>query len=177
MSQSYFRYLLVPVMVAIPLSAWSLDERLRFRATLSGAQEVTTSTLGVSTTTTGIARVEFDKALSKATIRVSLSNGRQIVAASLRCAPAGVATPTIAVTLFSDADGRDVNGDLPLLKNPWGNEDISDVGDDPACGVPLNNIASLAFAMKAGRVYVHVADETHRSGLIRGQLLEPPSKK
>ncbi len=177
MRKFQLRFLSIPLMMTIPCSAWSLDDRLKFRATLSGAQEVAASTLGVITNTTGTARVEFDKALSKATIHVTIDNGRQIIAASLRCAPAGVNTGTIAVTLFSDPDGRDVNGDLPLLKNPWGNEDVANASGDPACGVPLNNIASLAFAMKAGLIYVHVADETHHAGLIRGQLFEPPIKK
>ncbi|PTN11814.1 CHRD domain-containing protein [Nitrosomonas aestuarii] len=41
-----------------------------------------------------------------------------------------------------------------------------------ACGVPLNNIASLAFAMRAGKIYANVHSTAFPAGVIRGQLLE-----
>ena len=40
-----------------------------------------------------------------------------------------------------------------------------------ACGVPLNNIASLAFAMRTGKVYANVHSTAFPAGVSRGQLL------
>jgi hypothetical protein len=41
-----------------------------------------------------------------------------------------------------------------------------------ACGVPVNNVASLAFAMRAGKIYANVHSAAFPAGVIRGQLLE-----
>ena len=43
--------------------------------------------------------------------------------------------------------------------------------DIEACGVPLNNIASLAFAMRAGKIYANVHSAAFPAGVMRGQLL------
>jgi hypothetical protein len=77
----------------------------------------------------------------------------------------------IAVTLFDiPPPGQAVDGELVQLTVE--NDDITDVSEDPACGVPINNIAALAFAMRAGKVYVNVHSTAFPAGVIRGQFLE-----
>ncbi|GJL76582.1 CHRD domain-containing protein [Nitrosomonas sp.] len=143
---------------------------LKFEADLSGAQEVTSPAGGVVTDTTGAITVEFDKALTKVQFRIAVRNGTGITQAHFHCAPAGVNGPVVAF-LFGPVDPPvDVsNGALEVTLD---NSDIIPPETMDACDVPLNNIASLAFAMRAGKIYANVHSATFPAGVIRGQLLE-----
>jgi hypothetical protein len=78
------------------------------------------------------------------------------------------------VPLFDNPAGQDVDGELDL-----GNQAIvenADIDppqppDDTVCGAPLNNIASLAFAILSGRIYANVHSTANPAGVVRGQLL------
>jgi hypothetical protein len=172
MKKSYVNYLIIAVCFSIFSTAWGQEPtpRLRFRTNLTGAQEVTDPPGGVTTDTRGRAEVNFNRGLSRATVEVIVNGGAGIILAHLHCASAGVNGP-IAVTLFDiPPPGQDINGELVQLTVE--NDDITDVSEDPACGVPLNNIAALAFAMSDGKIYVNVHSTAFPDGVVRGQLLE-----
>jgi hypothetical protein len=174
MKRSYINYVLIAALFSIFSTASGLEStpRLRFRASLSGAQEVTVPPGGVATNTEGSVRVNFDRKLSRATIRVVVRRGVGITAAHLHCAPAGV-NGAIVVPLFNNPAGQDVDGELNLGDQAIvENADITPPPEgDRACGVPLNNIASLAFAILSGRVYANVHSTANPAGVARGQLL------
>ena len=117
-------------------------------------------------------RVEFDKKLSKATIKVVVRQGVGITVAHIHCAIAGV-NGAIVVPLFSNPAGQDIDGELDLGdKAIVENADITPPPEgDTACGTPLNNIASLAFAILTGRIYANVHNTANPDGVARGQLL------
>ena len=155
------------------LSATVAAKELKFEADLSGAQEVTTPAGGVVTDTTGTIEVEFDKALTSAQFRLAVSNGTGTIQAHLHCASAGENGPVVSF-LFGpveppvDVSDGSVDGTLT-------NSDIIPPDTPEAietCGVPLNNIASLAFAMRAGKIYANVHSSDFLAGVVRGQLLE-----
>ncbi len=152
--------------------AHAADE-LKFGADLSGAQEVTTPAGGVDTETTSTIEIEFDKALTQAQFRLTVRNGVGIIQVHLHCASAGVNGPVVAF-LFGPVDPPvDVNEET--VEGALVNSDIISP-DTPetmeACGVPLNNIASLAFAMRSGKIYANVHSSAFTAGVNRGQLLE-----
>jgi CHRD domain len=174
MKKSYINYVLIVALFSIFSTASGQEEasKLKFRTSLSGAQEVTDPAGGVTTETGGSVRVVFDKELSKATIQVVVREGVGITAAHLHCAPAGV-NGAIVVPLFNNPAGQDVDGELDLGEQAIvENADITPPPEgDTACGVPLNNIASLAFAILTGRVYANVHSVANPDGVVRGQLL------
>jgi hypothetical protein len=174
MKRSYINYVLIAALFSIFSTASGQEPtpKFKFRTSLSGAQEVTDPPGGVTTDTGGNVQVNFDRKLSKATIRVVVRRGVGITAAHLHCAIPGV-NGAIVVPLFNNPAGQDVDGELDL-----GDQAIVENADiiplpagDPACGAPLNNIASLAFAILTGRVYANVHSTANPNGVARGQLL------
>jgi CHRD domain len=175
MKRSYINYVLIAALFSIfsMASGQESTPKLRFRTNLSGAQEITDPPGGIITTTNGNARVEFNRALSRANYEVTVRSGIGITLAHLHCASAGVNGP-IVVTLFSNPSGQNIEGQL--VTGTIENADIKDVSDDRACGVQVNNIAALAFAIRAGKVYVNVHNLANPDGVVRGQLLELKEK-
>jgi hypothetical protein len=174
MKRSYINYVLIAALFSIFSTASGQEStpRFRFRTSLSGAQEVTDPPGGVTTDTGGSVRVAFNRQLSRATIRVVVRRGVGITAAHLHCALPGV-NGAIVVPLFDNPAGQDVDGELNLGDQAIvENADITPPPEgDTACGVPLNNIASLAFAMATGRIYANVHSTANPEGVARGQLL------
>jgi hypothetical protein len=170
MKRSYINYVLIAALFSIFSTALGQEStpKFKFRTSLSGAQEVTDPPGGVTTDTRGSVRVAFDRKLSKATIEVVVRRGVGITAAHLHCALPGV-NGAIVVPLFNNPAGQD--GTLALAAIV-GNADITPPPEgDTVCGVPLNNIASLAFAMITGRIYANVHSTANPAGVARGQLL------
>lgn len=174
MKRSYINYVLIAALFSIFSTASGQEStpRFRFLTSLSGAQEVTVPPGGVTTDTGGSVRVAFNRQLSRATIRVVVRRGVGITAAHLHCALPGV-NGAIVVPLFDNPAGQDVDGELDLGDQAIvENADITPPPEgDMACGVPLNNIASLAFAMITGRIYANVHSTANPEGVARGQLL------
>ena len=139
---------------------------LRFKAELSGAQEVTDPLGGVDTQTTGKAKVRFDKGLTSVNVQVEVKNGVDVVAAHIHCAPAGV-NGSIVVALFG-GDPRDVDG--RLVKADFTNADVNLTDPDGPCGTLINNVASLLAALRDGRLYVNVHTLQNGAGEVRGQF-------
>ena len=135
-----------------------------FSAGLSGAQEVP----GVATSTRGSVKLTFNKSLSKATFAVRVKNGQKITQAHFHCGKAGTNGADLALLFGFVEGGVDVDG--VLTSGTLRNADINH-RDAQACGVPINNIASLAFAALDGNIYVNVHSVANPPGEVRGQLL------
>ncbi|SER30316.1 CHRD domain-containing protein [Nitrosomonas sp. Nm51] len=150
-------------------------EELKFEAELSGAQEVTTPPAGVETPATGSIEIEFDKALTQAQLSLTVRNGTGITQAHFHCASAGENGSVVAF-LFGPADPPvDVSEgsvDVTLVNSNIIPFETPDDHTADTCGVPLNNIASLAFAMRAGKIYVNVHSAEFPAGVIRGQIMQ-----
>jgi CHRD domain-containing protein len=161
-------FLMLAALLAVSSSAYS--ERLRFEATLSGAQEVTDPAGGVDTETTGKIRVDFDEALTHAEFDLRVFDGMGVRVAHFHCGRAGENGPVV-VFLFGPVDeGVDVDGEL--AEGTVTNADFRVADCDAAIGRPVNNIASLAFAAQDGLIYANVHTLANTGGEIRGQLLE-----
>jgi len=138
---------------------------IKFQANLSGAQEVP----GAAQVLIESAAInaEFEKDLSAVKVTLKIKGGANVAAAHFHCAPAG-ANGTVVVTLFSGGlgpvpfDGKIASGTLTN----------ADVGSISCIGRPVNNIASLASAMRDGLIYINVHTFDVLSGEVRGQMLE-----
>lgn len=170
------RYYVKPFLLMVLLIGFGVvyaANELKFEADLSGAQEVTTPGGGVDANTTGAVEVEFDRALTKAQFRLTVRDGTGIIQAHFHCASAGVNGPVVAF-LFGPADPPGVDVGEGSVEGTLDNSDIippETLENIEACGVPLNNIASLAFALRAGKIYANVHSTVFPTGVIRGQLL------
>lgn len=146
---------------------------LRFVATMSGAQEVTTTPLQPGGLTDGTISLQFDAGLTQAVATITLAgNAANANRAHLHCNFAGL------------------NGGIPFGFVAPGPCDVADLADGsltctitnadftgtdcvPSIGVPVNNIAALYFAAKNGGIYANVHTVENPGGEIRGQLLGP----
>jgi CHRD domain len=172
-------FLMLAALLAVSSSAYSderSDRRLRFEATLSGAQEVTTPPGGVDTDTTGEIQVRFDAGLTQAEFELSVFNGEGVTVAHFHCERPGRNGPVV-IFLFGPVDPIDVDGEL--AEGTLTNAGFLPAGAGPGAtdcpaliGRPVNNIASLAFAMRDGLIYANVHTVAHSGGEVRGQLLE-----
>lgn len=142
------------------------DQSLRFKAAMSGAQEVPE----VVTDSTGEVRIQFDQALSQADFQVSVRRGVDIVVAHFHCGRPGENGPVVAFLFGPVAGGVDVNGEL--AKGTLTNADFVAANCVATIGRPVNNIASLAFAMAEGLIYANAHSVAHPGGVVRGQMLE-----
>ncbi len=143
------------------------DKKLKFRATLSGAQEVPE----VVTETTGEIKVKFNEALSEAEFRLVVRDGVGVLVAHFHCQRPGLNGPVV-IFLYP---GPVTNVDGELAKGTLTNAGFLPAGATVCPGLigrPVNNIASLAFAMRDGLIYANVHTVAHPGGEIRGQILE-----
>ena len=147
------------------------DDRLEFRAKLSGAQEVTTTLPGgVETDGEGKVKVDFDDALTKVKVRLRVEDLRSDVAAAhFHCRRAGDNGPVV----FGLVSPGPCSFDDGRLRCTLTNEDLTDTKNEceGLVGRPVTNIAALAFAMRDGLIYINVHTTAFGSGEIRGQML------
>ncbi len=136
---------------------------LRCEAKLSGAQE----TADVDTDASGSITAKFDAAFTKVRVRLKVRDAPDANRAHFHCARPGANGP-IAFGLVDPGplsfNGRVVRGKLF-------NEDSNGADCGPTADRPVNNIASLAFAMRDGLVYINVHTPENTGGEIRGQML------
>lgn len=141
-----------------------LTETNQLRTVLTGAQEVPE----VATAGQGVLTLQFDEGLTQATFNLDVAGTNPVVAAHLHCGRAGENGP-IVVTLF----GPDPNGvppAAPLAQGTITNASVVSPAGDPACGVPLNNIASVFAAIREGWIYTNVHSIVNPEGEVRGQV-------
>ena len=161
-----FIMFLVVCFISLSSHAGGKNKNLSFYAGLSGAQEVTGSAEGVITEATGTVLVRFDAGLSSVNVYVTLQNINDVVGAHFHCAPAGANGP-LAMGLSAPGplaiNGNVIQGNLTNL-------DVMGEGCADVIGQPINNIASLAAAMKAGMIYLNIHTAANPGGEIRGQI-------
>ncbi len=131
------------------------DNRRRFQADLTGAEEVPP----VVTDASGTAVFEANRAATAVRYAVHVRDIEDILAAHLHCAPAGENGP-VGVTLFSGGPVT-VQG---LLAQ--GNITAPDAGN--GCG--WSTVADVIAALRSGDTYVNVHTLSHPPGEIRGQV-------
>jgi len=134
-----------------------------FSATLSGAQELPE----VVTPATGKIKAKFDKGFTEVTIDLKIENlVGSFAAAHFHCARPG-ANSSVVLGLINPGplsfDGKRIRGTLT-------NANFSEFDCSTTIERPVNNIASLAFAMQDGLIYVNVHSNVTPSGEIRGQM-------
>ena len=143
------------------------DRGLRFSATLSGAQEVTT----VATDGAGKVSAKFDAGFSQVVVRLRVRDlSSPAVAAHFHCARAGENGP-VAFGLISPGACEGLN-EGKIRKCTLTNDDFTGADCTVVIGQPVNNIAALAFAMRDGLIYTNVHTPTNPGGEVRGQMLE-----
>jgi hypothetical protein len=161
-------FFMLAALLAVSSLAYG-DKGLRFEATLSGAQEVPT----VATETTGEIKVNFDEGLTQAEFELSVFNGEGVSVAHFHCERPGRNGPVV-IFLFGPADPP-INVDGELAEGTLTNAGFLPAGTTDCPGLigrPVNNITSLAFAMRDGLIYANVHTVANPGGEARGQLLE-----
>lgn len=160
----------VPAAVLL-VSSTVYGDKLKCDARLSGAQEVTTTS--VDTPAKGKIEVKFDKGFTKAEVELEFEDTLGTAnRAHFHCAFAGANGP-VAFGIVdpgpADCDPADLaagNIECTLTNADFNNADcLANIGR------PVSNIAALAFAMRRGSIYVNVHTTAFPGGEIRGQLL------
>ena len=156
-------YLLLVLVMGVPGLA-NADLR-EFKARLSGEQQVPEEV----STGRGSAEVRFNPAfrylLVEVTIRDLVGN---VTAAHFHCARAGENGPVVFGLVAPGPlalDGNNIKGRLT-------NADYTGADCVGPVGRTINNIASLAFAMREGLIYLNIHTDAIGSGEVRGQLVE-----
>lgn len=133
----------------------------------SAAQEIPPTTSDAS----GIVTLRFNGDLSRARYNLTVFNATGVTQAHLHCGSAGVAGPIVVFLFGLIPEGVDANGSL--ISGEFSNADI--LPQDPpveACGVVINNLASLLSAIRDGRVYVNIHTLANPPGELRGQIFD-----
>ena len=157
--------ILIGLFAAVLTSQFAHADGLKFSAYLSGAQEVPT----VVTNGGGRVKVKFDKTLSSVTIDVKVRDLiGSLVGAHFHCALPGANGP-VAFGLINPGD---LSFDGKKIKGTLDNSDFTGADCSGAVGRPVSNIASLAFAMDEGLIYLNLHTDAFPGGEIRGQLME-----
>jgi hypothetical protein len=138
------------------------DDGLKFRARLTGSQEVTTPPGGVDTDTRGKARFELNSDKTELEFELEVEDGVRVTQAHIHCAAAGSNGPIIIFLGGFHDKGWDVDGD-------WiGDATATDANiTNTACG---STLAEIANAMAEGRTYANVHTIANPAGEVRGQI-------
>ena len=131
----------------------------------TGEQEVTVC----DTSTTARLGMTFYAGFSSVEFELDVYDGVNITQAHLHCAPAGVNGPVVAF-LFGLQPPVHVDGEL--VYGEIMNDDIVSF-DDPngACGVTINNVASLYEAILQRKIYLNVHSTACPAGVTRAQMI------
>jgi hypothetical protein len=146
---------------------------LEFKARLTGDQEVIDGQvppLGTGSPAIGRIEVEFDKGFTKlgVDLRVSTNTVGTIFRAHFHCGRPGQNGPII-FGLFSPGPFPVSN----IVQGTLTNADSTGADCTMAIGRVVNNLASLAFAMRDGLIYANVhTTPDFTGGEVRGQMIE-----
>ncbi|SCZ52220.1 CHRD domain-containing protein [Thiohalomonas denitrificans] len=157
-------------LLALPTMAMGQDDELRergqerekgefakFELALSEAQVVP----AIESEGRGELTISFNDELSEVNYRLEVSDtNTAVTSAHLHCAPAGENGPVV-VPLVTEGEEQ----------NTFTSNDITLAGEQQeACGVPINNIASLFNAITENDIYVNVHTEAYPDGELRAQI-------
>jgi hypothetical protein len=142
---------------------------LKFAARLTGAQEVPEQ----DSPAKADIEAQFDLGFTELEVELKISDNTvgTVTRAHFHCARAGGNGP-IVFGLFDPGPfpvGNRVDGTLT-------NADFNNVDCVPATGRVINNLASLALAMRDGLIYANVHTTVFPSGELRGQMIEVEAK-
>lgn len=153
--------------------------QLQFTALLTGDQEVVEPLAttpppspGIETPTTANLVVEFDEGLTQAGYTLDVSDGVGVTQAHFHCGRPGANGPVV-VFLFpvgGPPAGPGIDVDGPLATGTLTNANFRIADCLTAIGRPVNNIASLYFAIRDGLIYANVHTLANPPGEARAQL-------
>ena len=164
MQQRTFTVLAVSAVFFVSSLAYAGD--LFFRGDLSGAQEEPE----IVTANSGVITVRANPELTQVVVRLRVSEVGDVVAAHLHCNRAGE-NGGLALGLVAPGpcafDGNHLQCTLTnadILATPGVADCLATIGQ------PINNIASLVAAIRAGNIYANVHTGTNGGGEVRAQL-------
>jgi hypothetical protein len=145
------------------------DGGLEFEALMTGAQEVPER----ESPALGKIEAEFNKGFTELDVdlRVSTNTVGEVRAAHFHCARAGENGP-IVFGLFSPGRFPVSN----IVDGTLTNADYTGADCVPTTGRVINNLASLAFAMREGLIYANFHTSVFPGGEVRGQMIEVKKK-
>ncbi len=147
-------------------------ESLQLTAELSGAQEVVVVDEefmpgGVDTPATGQVSADFDGAFTRVAVDLAIQNlTGSFAAAHFHCGRAGQNGPVV----FGLVEPGPLSFDGERIAGELTNAHYTGADCEEVVGRPINNIASLAFAMRDGLIYANVHTDAFPAGEIRGQM-------
>ena len=139
-----------------------------FQTVLSGAQEVIDGNGDVETDLKARAFAAFNADYSRMNFKIRFNTGSDetIVAMHFHCGAAGQNGP-LALGIFAPGplslDGNQVLGKLT-------NDDVLGMDCQNTINRPVNNLVSLAQAMREGLIYLNVHSQQFPGGVVRGQM-------
>ena len=152
------------VLTSTGMTTLAYADHREFQARLSGEQQVSEE----DTTGRGRADVTFNAAYRYVIVDLRINDlVGTFTGAHFHCARPGENGPVafgLVVPGPLSFDGERIRGKLR-------NADYTGADCVAATGVTINNIASLALAMKEGLIYLNVHTNTAPGGEIRGQLV------
>jgi CHRD domain len=143
---------------------------LEFEARLSSAQEVPENPSEAKAKI----EVEFDKGFTKLEIELKVTDTVGFITrAHFHCAKPGENGPIIFGIFDPGPFPVPMNANSLKLEGILTNADLNP-GQDcvPTTGRVINNLASLAFAMREGLIYANVHTIFRSGGEVRGQMIE-----
>lgn len=140
---------------------------LVFNTVATGAQEVNGAG-GVETDRLARATAIFDPGFTRVRIKVRLNDSENVTAVHFHCARAGENGP-VAFGLISPGPLGLENG---TIRGTLTNADATGADCMASVDRPVNNIASLAMAMREGLIYLNIHTSENPAGEVRGQMLE-----
>lgn len=150
----------IALLAFLALSTSALADRQKFRADLTGAEEVP---VPVMTETSGKARFKVNRNRTRIDFKLEIEDGVRILAGPgghLHCAPFGANGPVVAFLAAGLPVGY--SGDVEI-------EASLDDGSilNGSCG---DTIAELVDSMHLGLVYVNLHSAANPAGEVRGQV-------
>lgn len=152
------------VLVAMGIPSLAKADHREFQARLSGEQQVTEEV----TTGRGTADVRFNPAYRYVNVDVTINDlVGTFSAAHFHCARPGENGPVVFGLVMPGPlalDGNRIRGRLT-------NADYTGADCVSVVGRTINNIASLALAMRDGLIYLNVHTSSAAGGEVRGQMV------
>ncbi len=153
------------VLGAVALPGLAIADHLNFEARLTGKQEVSEQ----NTTGNGAIQIIFNQAYRFVDVVVKFNRLEgELTGAHFHCARAGENGPVAFGLVGPGPLGAEGNTIIGRLRN----SDYSGADCLNAVGRTINNIASLAFAMREGLIYLNIHSSAFPGGEIRGQIVE-----